>query len=194
MRRSSSRKPSIFQELLEKLALALESAGIPYMVIGGQAVLLYGEPRLTRGVDVSLGADAERIREVLDLVLRLGWRVLVEEPGDFVRRTMVLPCDDPQSGVRVDLTFSFNPYERQALERVKMVAMGKAIVRFTSVEDLIIHKIIAGRPRDLEDIKGVLLKNRGLDEVYIRNWLRECQDSLSEPLLQRFDAARTETF
>jgi hypothetical protein len=38
----------MFQALLVRLARALDSAGIPYMVIGGQAVLLYGEPRLTR--------------------------------------------------------------------------------------------------------------------------------------------------
>jgi len=39
--------------LLEKLSLALEERGIPYMVIGGQAVLVYGVPRLTQDVDVT---------------------------------------------------------------------------------------------------------------------------------------------
>jgi hypothetical protein len=31
--------------LLEQIAIALEERRIPYMVIGGQAVLLYGEPQ-----------------------------------------------------------------------------------------------------------------------------------------------------
>jgi hypothetical protein len=38
------------------------------MVIGGQAVLLYGEPRLTRDIDVTLGIGVEelgRIKKVL---------------------------------------------------------------------------------------------------------------------------------
>ena len=43
----------MFQQLLETIALSLEKRGIPYMVIGGQAVLLYGEPRLTRDIDVT---------------------------------------------------------------------------------------------------------------------------------------------
>jgi hypothetical protein len=43
----------MFQQLLETIALGLEKRGIPYMVIGGQAVLLYGEPRLTRDIDVT---------------------------------------------------------------------------------------------------------------------------------------------
>jgi len=29
------------------------------MVIGGQAVLLYGEPRLTRDIDITLGIGVE---------------------------------------------------------------------------------------------------------------------------------------
>jgi hypothetical protein len=35
----------MFDSLLEKVALALDSERLPYMVIGGQAVLLHGEPR-----------------------------------------------------------------------------------------------------------------------------------------------------
>lgn len=31
------------------------------MIIGGQAVLLYGEPRLTRYIDITLGIDTEYI-------------------------------------------------------------------------------------------------------------------------------------
>ncbi|MDI3467220.1 MAG: hypothetical protein OJF50_006041 [Nitrospira sp.] len=47
----------MFTRLLERLATALDLAKIPYMIIGGQAVLLYGEPRLTRDIDVTLGID-----------------------------------------------------------------------------------------------------------------------------------------
>ena len=57
----------MFEELLGKIGRELDSRGIPYMIIGGQAVLLYGEPRLTRDIDVTLGMGEEErdiIREV----------------------------------------------------------------------------------------------------------------------------------
>jgi hypothetical protein len=38
----------LFEEILSRIARELDSGGLPYMVIGGQAVLRYGEPRLTR--------------------------------------------------------------------------------------------------------------------------------------------------
>ena len=45
----------MIENLLGRIGSALKAARIPYMVIGGQAVLLYGEPRMTRDIDVSLG-------------------------------------------------------------------------------------------------------------------------------------------
>ena len=55
----------MFEKLLKRLAAALESEKIPYMIIGGQAVLLYGEPRLTRDIDVTLGLGTEHLPKLL---------------------------------------------------------------------------------------------------------------------------------
>lgn len=183
----------MFQQLIERLAHELEESGLTYMLIGGQAVLLYGEPRLTKDIDVTLGAGPEKISEVLKIARNLQLKVLVESPQEFVPETMVLPCLEPESGIRVDFIFSFSPYEQQALERVHLVKMGETGVRFASPEDLIIHKVIAGRPRDLEDVKSVLLKNPGLDLPYIRRWLRDFSGTLKEPFDQRFEELLRET-
>ncbi|MBC7260279.1 MAG: nucleotidyl transferase AbiEii/AbiGii toxin family protein [Chloroflexi bacterium] len=182
----------MFTALLEKIALALDEAGIPYMIIGGQAVLLYGEPRLTKDIDITLGAGLDRLTDVLGLAQGAGLKPLVN-PDTFTRKTLVLPCEDPTTGIRVDFVFSFSPYERQALERVRRVRVGEADVRFASLEDVIIHKIVAGRPRDLEDVRAMLLKNSSVDLAYTRTWLRDFSDALSEPLLDKFDQILRET-
>jgi hypothetical protein len=41
----------MFEELLIRIAKALDNNYIPYMIVGGQAVLLYGEPRLTKDME-----------------------------------------------------------------------------------------------------------------------------------------------
>ena len=48
---------------------------------------------------------------------------------------------------------------------------------FATAEDVIVHKIFAGRPRDLEDVRSILLKNPDLDRTYVRKWLREFEKS-----------------
>ena len=175
----------MFERLLERIAKALDSIGIPYMVIGGQAVLLYGEPRLTKDIDITLGVDLDRLADVLHIMQSIDLKPLVD-PNTFTRQTMVLPCADPTTGIRVDLIFSFTPYEQQAMTRVKAVKVGGADIHFASVEDLIVHKMIAGRPRDIEDIKNVLVKNANVDLPYIRHWLDQFSISSGESLVTRF--------
>ncbi len=177
----------MFEQLLESIAQGLERLAIPYMLIGGQAVLLYGEPRLTRDIDLTMGAGPERLSEVLDWVRGRGWQVLVDVPAEFVAKTMVLPCLEPSSSIRIDLIFSFSPYERQALQRVRKVRIGNTQVCFASIEDLVVHKVLAGRPRDVEDVRSILLKNRGIDLAYVRTWLRDFDQSLGDRSLERFE-------
>lgn len=58
-------------------------------------------------------------------------------------------------------------------ELLRKVAFDGVPVSFASLEDVVIHKVIAGRPRDIEDIKGILIKNPKHDEEYIIKWLHE---------------------
>jgi DNA-directed RNA polymerase subunit F len=150
------------------------------MVIGGQAVLLYGEPRLTRDIDITLGMGVDGLDKLMDILPAVPLKVLVENVKEFVTKTMVLPALDERSGIRVDFVFSFSPYERQAIERAVDVRLGRSIIKFGSLEDVVIHKIIAGRPRDLEDVRSILVKNPQYDSGYIERWLKEFEDSLGQ--------------
>ncbi|MBI2139067.1 nucleotidyltransferase [Candidatus Woesearchaeota archaeon] len=163
----------MIETLLKGLAKSLRHYKIPYMIVGGQAVLLYGSPRLTRDVDVTLGVDTDAYEKVAAVVEALGLKILPKEPKRFVLETKVLPTEDVQSKFRVDFIFSSTPYERQAIRRAKRVPVKGSIVYFASLEDLIIHKIFAGRAVDLEDVRVLMTKHHGkVDIDYIRRWLR----------------------
>jgi hypothetical protein len=176
----------VFERLLKNIGLQLKKASIPYMVIGGQAVLLYGEPRLTRDIDITMGIGVEGLNRVKKIIRIIGLKSLVQKEREFVERNMVLPTIDKRSGIRVDFIFSFSPYERQAIERAKDIKLGGSIVRFASLEDVVIHKVIAGRARDLEDVKSIILKNPKYDSTYIKNWLKAFDQSLGGKLLKIF--------
>jgi len=170
----------MFQVLLKRIVRELTKLNIPYMLIGGQAVLLYGEPRLTRDIDITVGLSTDELEKVRSVVKRARLKILIDDVEGFVNRTMVLPVIDDKSGIRVDVIFSFSLYERQAIERAKVIKFGKIPVRFASLEDLVIHKIVAGRARDIEDVKSILLKNPHYDAQYITRWLKEFDKSLNE--------------
>jgi len=182
----------MFQKLITKIAKRLNKHRIPYMIIGGQAVLLYGEPRLTKDIDVTLGIGIDGFEVIMKTVQNLALRILVNNPREFVQQTMVFPVMDEKSGIRIDFIFSFSPYEKQAIERAKDVKLGRATVKFVSLEDLVIHKIIAGRARDLEDVRSMLLKNTDYDVGYISKWLKEFDRSLNESFFGEFEKLREE--
>lgn len=167
----------MFEELLENIANVLDNKEIPYMIIGGQAVLLYGTPRLTRDIDISLGVNVDRLPDVVEAINILGLNIIPTDFKTFVERTFVLPVKDEKSGIRVDFIFSFTPYERQALQRVNKVKVKRTLIKFASVEDVIIHKIFSGRPRDLEDVKSMIIKNPDFDVQYVKGWLEQFDES-----------------
>ncbi len=176
----------MFKVLLERIASELNQAKIPYMIIGGQAVLLYGEPRLTKDIDITLGIGIEKLPDIKKLAQNIKLKSLVEKVEDFVRNTMVFPTQDPTSGIRVDFIFSFSPYERQAIDRSVPIVFSHITIQFASLEDVIIHKIFAKRPRDLEDVRSILIKNPEYDIQYINKWLEKFDESLGENFLETF--------
>ena len=179
----------MIEKLLHKIAQILDEKNIPYMIIGGQAVLLYGSPRLTRDIDITLGVDTDKFLPIAGICRELGLSILPENPEDFVKETKVLPTDDPESRMRVDFIFSFTPYETQAIQRTQKVLINNYPVKFASCEDLIIHKMIAARAIDIEDIKKILIKNKNsIDIDYIKKWLIEFgQIPEQQGILEKFE-------
>jgi hypothetical protein len=80
----------VFQKLLEKIAQELLNQRIPYMVIGGQAVLVYGEPRLTKDIDITLGIGIEELNRIENLVEKTALKPLIDNIGEMVKKTMMI--------------------------------------------------------------------------------------------------------
>ena len=51
------------------MALELDYRNIPYMIVCGQAVLLYGEPRQTRKIDITVGAGVGQAEVIMGMAM-----------------------------------------------------------------------------------------------------------------------------
>jgi hypothetical protein len=60
--------------------------------------------------------------------------------------------------VRVDLILAGLPYEEEAIARAVAFPMGGRPVKIRTAEDLVLHKIVSSRPRDREDVAGVITR------------------------------------
>lgn len=185
----------MFEKLIKKIAQYLDRAKIPYMIIGGQAVLLYGTVRLTRDIDITLGIDTDKFLLIKEICKKSGLRILPKSPEGFARETKVLPTEEKKLKIRVDFIFSFTPYEKQAISKARKVLMRGYSVKFASCEDVIIHKMFAGRVIDEEDVKNILIKNRhSLNIKYIKKWLSEFSKlSEQKKILEKFNSLWRQT-
>jgi hypothetical protein len=170
----ASLQPPDFSNLIAGISRELRDRRISFMLIGGQGVLLHGRPRLTEDIDITLAADPNRLNDLLDVCAALELRPLPEDVEAFVRRTFVVPVLHQKTSIRVDFIFSTTSYEREAIDRAVVVQLADESVPFAAAEDLIIHKLFAGRPTDLEDAATVIRrKGAELDWAYVERWVRE---------------------
>jgi hypothetical protein len=170
---------------LKQVSAFFEQERIPYMVIGGIANLIWGRPRLTQDLDVTILCQEDKIPELIQK-LKNEFRILVEEPISFIRQTSVLPVATKE-GVRVDLIFARLPYEERALARARTEKLGNQQLKVCTAEDLVVHKIISERPRDLEDVQHIISRQRdNLDRGYLDPLVRELSRLVERPEIWGF--------
>lgn len=61
--------------------------------------MLYGEPRLTRDIDITLGVDIDRLDGILAVAQELVLRPIPQDLPTFVKKTMVFPAIDEMPAV-----------------------------------------------------------------------------------------------
>lgn len=175
---------SPFEKGLRALVGFLERRELPYMVIGGVANLVWGRARSTLDIDLTIwtgeGREAAMAREFASV-----FRALPPEPVSFVAETKVLPLE--AEGIQVDVVFGQLPYERRAIARARPVELAGIAVRVCSPEDLILHKVISERPRDLEDVRGIVaVSGAKLDRGYLDPLVRDFARELAMPAIWTF--------
>jgi hypothetical protein len=136
----------------------LDGLGLDAVLIGALAAARYRlEPRLTTDVDF--------------LARRLDGLVEAMEADGYQLRVMAEPGHEPYvvfirgKGTKVDVLRAETEYQFEALDR----AVDGAI----TAEDVIVHKLLAWRSKDIDDIHSILATGRPLDAGYIDRWAGE---------------------
>jgi len=177
-------------ELLAALAPVADRWGRWY-VFGAQAVVAYGVPRLSADVDVTLDLRPDDPEGFARDMQAAGFTLRIEDP-EFVRRTRVMPFVHRATGMPVDIVLAGSGLEDEFLSRAREVDLGGVTVPLIDREDLIVAKILAGRPKDIEDATA-LWRAHGtiLDASRIERVLRLLEEALTQSdLVTTFETIR----
>jgi len=167
---------TFFHLQLKTLINFLTDQKIKYVILGGVAVSIYGEPRLTADIDVNIILGKNTIDEFLKKARKYNLYPASTNVKKIAKKTGVMPLLFTKRKIsgKCDIIMAENQLEYTAIKRGKTRTIGNIKMRVVSPEDLIIHKITSSRPRDIEDLRGILIRQRGkLDIKYINAWLRK---------------------
>lgn len=158
-----------------------ERHGWKFCFIGGIAVQRWGNPRFTVDVDLTLMTGYGSEERFVDAVLEeLEPRRADARSFAILHRVLLARTRD---GVDVDIALGALPFEERSVERASAWLLGDGReLRTCSAEDLIVHKVFAGRDRDWDDVRGVLArKHGGLDWTIINHELPPLLDLKETP-------------
>lgn len=174
-------KPSL-RHAVQAVARALSALPVPGMLIGGIAVIVRGVPRLTRDVDVTIAGGTISIAELIDRLREHGLVPRIDDAAEFAEAHQVLLLRHDPSGVDVDLSIAWLPFELDALAAAESLDVAGVRVAVARAEDLIVYKAVAFRPQDQADIERLLvLYGHDVDLARIRSLVAEFGVALDEP-------------
>lgn len=134
-----------------------------FCFIGGLAVQRWGEPRVTRDVNVTLLTGFGDERAFIDVLLQ-EYEPRRADAAEFALayRVLLLRFSD---GVGLDVALGGLSFEEEVVTRASPFEVLPGIVlRTCSAEDLVVLKAFAGRPIDWQDVRMVLAR-QGVEQL-----------------------------
>lgn len=148
---------------------ACQKASVRYALVGGFAVMAWGQPRATTDVDALARLDGVRLESFANALENEGLRVAVEDLKDVMGRGGHATIFDTRSAYHVDLKPARSSDERDQVEAAQTVPFEGGQLRVASAEHTIAYKLLYGSERDVQDARSILARlGPDLDKALLR--------------------------
>jgi hypothetical protein len=126
-------------------------------LIGGLVLQRWGEPRLTKDVDMTVLTGFGGEEKVVDLLLaRFAGRRTDTREFALQNRVLLIQSAD---GIGMDVALGALPFEERVMERASFFDFAPDCrLRTCSAEDLVVMKAFANRERDWLDAETVMIR------------------------------------
>lgn len=165
-------------DLLGRLRAILDRCRWPCAVIGGAALAVRARVRTTRDIDVVLAIPPGELESLLKAAQENGFRYDAADRDTLmaeglIRLWVAAPSSsgDPKSVPGIDFLTANDEFTAEVIRRAEPVDFGAVRLPVATPEDLILMKLDANRPHDLDDAIALKDAHLGkLDRVYLNTW------------------------
>jgi hypothetical protein len=173
---------------LEDLATVLDQHRGHCVVIGGIAVIARGVPRVTQDIDVAFSGAEVTLHGLLAELERAGIVARIDDALGFAAESQVLLVRHAETGVNIDASLAWLPFEMEAIAAATSAMVGPARLPVAQADDLVIYKAVAWRPQDQQDIERLLvLHGARMDLARIRRHVRALGEAMEQDRLHELD-------
>lgn len=139
---------------LGRITRILQDHDLQFALIGGLASSIRGRVRVTADIDIVIDCDVPAAVKFLERLDSKLYRPFVEDPQLSIRQFYVLPLEDVESRIRIDLAIGASGFEKMVVQRASIP--DDYSIPVATAEDLLLMKLMAGRAQDISDIEGIV--------------------------------------
>lgn len=157
-------------EAAQRIADALEAAGLPHAIGGALALAIAGVPRGTADVDVNVFVGEDRLGDVLATLGALGIEADANAAAAQARRDGMFVAR--WDGMRIDVFLPSIPFAHEAgRTRIRVTDDSGWSGWFLSAEAIAVFKLLFFRGKDVVDLERLVAVRDDLDHAYVRRWI-----------------------
>jgi len=149
-------------ENLKQLLSAFNANHVKYVVIGGYAVFLHAQPRMTKDLDVFIESSPENALAIYKGLAEFGAPLTQFSVEDFSDGKTIGRFGVPPICVEVIQRIDGVDFARVYVNSMTVLIDGQVPARYISAEDLITNKLASGRPQDLADVEAIRHRQRAI--------------------------------
>ena len=165
---------------LRHVWLVLKSLDVPAAVAGGLAMAAWRYVRATKDIDLLIGLGSNDVGQLLERFAEAKIRCKGDAPLASLGQLDVIQLlyEPPETflEIQIDVLIGKSEYYQRALQRRLATRLPELDIEIAvlTCEDVILHKLLAGRIIDRADAAALLRANReSLDLDYLLQWSKE---------------------
>jgi hypothetical protein len=168
-----------FPEVLQKIAAALDRAGVAYMLTGSFASAYYGSLRSTQDIDLVVSATPPQLQAFIQSLPNGEYYADLDAALEAYKRESLFNVIDLKTGWKIDLIIrKSRAFSHEEFGRRRPINLQGLSLFVASAEDVILAKLewskLAQSQRQIEDAAGIFkIQRNSLDRPYLEQWVRE---------------------
>ena len=126
--------------------------------------------------------DSDRALTLIDTAAR--FQPLFPDIAELVRTAFILPMRHVETSITVDMALGLSGFERQVIARATPTTIEDCSLPVATAEDLVLLKLLAGRPRDTDDAHRIVSRQaENLDWEYLLQTARELERAVTQDII-----------